>query len=317
MKSTTVGEQIQSIRPAVVDRTLARSLPPEHRSILADLLVHHTLDRVVEWSETQSDRRLFAWIDSVIRERSIEHVLFPLFSSTVSATLDALNEVTDVSPSVRGRLGLLQQQIDLHVGAFAVKSNRSAVHAVDSVDGKIDELIYRLSAQDALTAEHSRSVAMWCSRIAKRLSMTRAEVTLVTRSGLVHDVGKIATPLDILTAPRSLTSEEWEIMKRHTMEGVRIIGAHSELRELTPAVRSHHERYDGMGYPDCLSATDIPLAARIVAVADAFNAMIARRPYRAPLSPSIGIHELKVNRGTQFDPAIVDAMLDVVLQPDV
>jgi HD-GYP domain-containing protein (c-di-GMP phosphodiesterase class II) len=103
-------------------------------------------------------------------------------------------------------------------------------------------------------------------------------------------------------------------MKAHALQGTRMVEKIPELRCFVPPIRFHHERYDGKGYPDGLSSIDIPLHARIVAVADAFNAMIARRPYRAPLSPTAAIEELKRHSGTQFDRVIVEAMIDVILQ---
>jgi HD-GYP domain-containing protein (c-di-GMP phosphodiesterase class II) len=145
------------------------------------------------------------------------------------------------------------------------------------------------------------------------LSFTREETTYAARSGLLHDIGKVKTPASILTAPRALTEQEWAIMKMHALQGTRIVERIPELRVFVPAVRSHHERYDGKGYPDGLIDIDIPLHARVVAVADAFNAMIARRPYRAPLSPAAAIEELKRHSGTQFDRVIVEAMIDVIL----
>ena len=154
---------------------------------------------------------------------------------------------------------------------------------------------------------------MWCWRVAKRLELSRSESYVVTRSGLLHDIGKTMTPIDILTAPRKRTDDEWDVMRRHAAEGEQIVQQSSELHPFAPAVRSHHERFDGRGYPDRLERGFIPFSARIVAVADAFNAMIARRPYRPPLPPTQAIEELKRNSGTQFDPAVVEAMIDVVL----
>ena len=187
---------------------------------------------------------------------------------------------------------------------------------LDELDARIDAFITRLEGKDPLTAEHSRAVGRWSARLARALGLDAADVTYVTRSGLLHDVGKTATPSDILNAPRALSDDEWKIMRDHTAAGEVMIVSVPELRAFAPAVRSHHERLDGKGYPDKMPGSAIPLVARIVSVADCFNAMIGRRPYRLPMPPSRAMEELLRNRGTQFDPEIVDAMIGIVLAPE-
>ncbi len=183
---------------------------------------------------------------------------------------------------------------------------------VDDVDASIATLIDQLEIASPLTAEHSRAVSAWCTRIARTLGLGETQVEFVSRCGLVHDIGKMRTPLEILNAPRGLSPVEWSTMKNHAAEGARVVGDIDLLRPFIPIVRGHHERLDGSGYPDGLRLRAIPLAARIVAVADSFNAMIARRPYRAPLAPNAALEELQRNRETQFDPEIVAAMIGVL-----
>jgi energy-coupling factor transport system substrate-specific component len=142
--------------------------------------------------------------------------------------------------------------------------------------------------------------------------MSAEEIVLASRSGLIHDVGKLKTPADILNAPRALSADEWEIMRAHALIGEGIVLEIPTLRHLSIAVRSHHERLDGKGYPDGTRGLRIPAIARLVSVADSFNAMIGRRAYRKPMPPSIALVELDRHRGTQFDPDIVDAMIDIV-----
>jgi len=301
------------MRREITSRALSRTLPPERRSILADVVTKRTLDRIVEWADERDSVPVFDWVDAVLEDYPQEKRLYSLLPSTVSAAIDVLSEDLPLPAEIRSGLTTLQQSIDMRIGEFCIKRRETELHTIDPVDAKIDELLFRLSAQDSLTAEHSRSVGMWCWRIAKRLNLSRSETYIVTRSGLLHDVGKTATPLEILLAPRKLSMEEWAVMMQHAVEGQQIVERVSELRLFAPAVRSHHERFDGRGYPDGLERASIPFAARIVAVADAFNAMIARRPYRAPLPPTHAIEELKRNSGTQWDPAAVEAMIDVVL----
>jgi putative two-component system response regulator len=129
---------------------------------------------------------------------------------------------------------------------------------------------------------------------------------------MIHDIGKVTTPVEILHAPRKLTDEEWVVMRSHTTAGERIVMEDSGLAQFAPIVRSHHERLDGKGYPDKLRAEDLDLHTRIVTVADCFNAMIGRRPYRPPMSPTRALEQLDANIGTQFDKDVVAAMHEVV-----
>lgn len=183
---------------------------------------------------------------------------------------------------------------------------------VDDIDTSINALFEHLDAAAPLMAEHSRAVSAWCSRLARALDLTEGEIDFVTRGGLIHDIGKMRTPGEILHAPRHLTPDEWIIMQAHAAEGGQIISSVPILRPFVPIVRGHHERLDGRGYPDGLRLGAIPLAARIVSVADAFNAMIGRRPYRAPMAPTDALAELRRNAHTQFDPEIVEAMVRIV-----
>ena len=128
--------------------------------------------------------------------------------------------------------------------------------------------------------------------------------------GWLHDVGKVAVPDAILTKPGRLTDDEWAIMRTHPAVGAELLRHFPELAPACPAVRHHHERYDGTGYPDQLAGEDIPLDARIVAAADAFSAMTADRPYHTPKSIPEAIAELRRCAGTHLDPAVAAALID-------
>jgi HD-GYP domain-containing protein (c-di-GMP phosphodiesterase class II) len=141
------------------------------------------------------------------------------------------------------------------------------------------------------------------------LNLAPDEVERVRHATELRDVGKVAVPDAILAKPGPLRPEEWEFVRRHPVIGERIIDGAPALDRVGPLVRSSHERWDGGGYPDKLSSTDIPLGARIVAVADAFAAMTSRRPYRAARSADEAIEELRACAGTQFDPDVVEAFV--------
>lgn len=172
-------------------------------------------------------------------------------------------------------------------------------------------LVERLDAQDPATAAHGRAVAQWCARIADELRLPRDERVWIARSAHLHDVGKLCVPEELLRAPRALGAAERAAVALHVIEGERLL-AEYDLLDYRDAVRHHHERFDGRGYPDGLRGKTIPLAARIVSVADAYDAMTAQRPYRFPMTPDRALLEIERSRGTQFDPGVVDVMLSVV-----
>ncbi len=170
-----------------------------------------------------------------------------------------------------------------------------------------------VESDDGYTGEHSRSVVELVHAVTDHLNVdpgTRQEMEF---AALLHDVGKISIPKEILHKPAKLTAEEFELMKTHTVEGQFLLDrVGGLLGRIGEVVRSCHERWDGKGYPDGLKGEQIPLAARIVFVCDAYNAMTTDRPYRRALSTEAALEELKANAGTQFDPTIVAALLEVV-----
>lgn len=128
-------------------------------------------------------------------------------------------------------------------------------------------------------------------------------------AALLHDIGKIGTYDDILNKAGKLTDAEYEAIKQHPARGAEMLAPIRQLHDIIPAVRGHHERYDGAGYPDGLKGENIPLAARILAVADTFDSMTAERPYRATLGKARALEEIQRHAGTQFDPVVVEAFL--------
>lgn len=170
-----------------------------------------------------------------------------------------------------------------------------------------------VESDDGYTGEHSRSVVELVHAVTDHLHVdpgTRQEMEF---AALLHDVGKISIPKEILNKPAKLTSEEFELMKTHTVEGQFLLDrVGGLLGRIGEVVRSCHERWDGQGYPDGLAGEKIPLTARIVFVCDAYNAMTTDRPYRSALSTEAALKELEANAGTQFDPTIVAALVEVV-----
>jgi diguanylate cyclase (GGDEF)-like protein/putative nucleotidyltransferase with HDIG domain len=172
----------------------------------------------------------------------------------------------------------------------------------------MESLSATVDARDAYTAGHSRRVQELALAIGRQLGLSQAELDLLGHAALFHDIGKLAIPDRILLKPGSLTETEWEVMQRHADEGARIIDRLGFLDDAVPAIRHHHERWDGQGYPDRLKADEIPLGARIIHVADAFDSMLTDRIYRAARPVDEVIAELRRAAGTQFCPRCVAAL---------
>lgn len=169
----------------------------------------------------------------------------------------------------------------------------------------IRAIVEAIDAKDPYTKGHSARVVEYSMLIGEGLELAKEGLKDLEVSAILHDVGKIGIPDRILSKPVRLTDVEFDYMKKHVQFGAEIIEPIGKLKRLTPNVLHHHERYDGKGYPDGLAAKRIPLFARVIAVADSFDAMTSDRPYRPRLSAEVAIGELRKNAGTQFDPKLV------------
>src|SRR4051794_6216546 len=170
-----------------------------------------------------------------------------------------------------------------------------------------DVLLSVLSERDPVLGEHIDGVAEMCVAVGRRLGIDEGELPALRSAGALHDIGKLAIPDAILSKPGPLTEDEWQFVRRHTVIGERILRAAPALAPVAPLVRSSHEHFDGGGYPDGIAGEQIPLASRIVGVCDAFDAMVASRPYRSPMSEEGALEELRACAGSQFDPMVVAA----------
>lgn len=162
-----------------------------------------------------------------------------------------------------------------------------------------------LALKDAYTGGHGRRVARYTRLIAEAMGLPETEMGAVSEAALLHDLGKIGIPDHILTKPERLTIGEFAVVQKHPAAGAEILRSIPPLRHHAMAVRHHHERYDGSGYPDGLRGTDIPLAARIIAVADAFDAMSSNRSYRRGISADRALNEIAQVAGSHFDPEVI------------
>ena len=171
-------------------------------------------------------------------------------------------------------------------------------------------MTYAIQLRDAELDIHVRGVADLACATAMQLGLSDEGTRMTRETALLHDVGKAAIPDKILSKPGMLDDAEWSVMKRHTIIGERMVSA--TLAPVARLVRSTHERFDGYGYPDGLAGDDIPLISRIVAVCDAYDAIVTGRPYREARDPATAIAELRKCSGTQFDPEIVEACVYVL-----
>ena len=170
-----------------------------------------------------------------------------------------------------------------------------------------------VEADDTYTGEHCKDVVRLALEVARELELDMDRQRTVEFGALLHDIGKIAVPKAIVNKPGKLDPHEWEIIKTHTVEGQRMLErVGGFMGNVGQIVRSHHERWDGGGYPDGLQGQEIPLESRIVSCCDAFNAMTTTRPYRKAMGLTAALAELSEHSGAQFDPAIVDALAAVI-----
>jgi len=169
-----------------------------------------------------------------------------------------------------------------------------------------------IDAKDSYTKGHSDRVAEYSVRIGKKLGLSESELTDIQTMGLLHDIGKIGIPDQILCKSSRLEDEEFAIMKTHTSIGANILASIQSIPGIANGAKYHHERYDGKGYPEGKHGTDIPLEGRIIAVADAYDAMTSNRVYRKHLSMETVISELERGKGSQFDPQLADIMLEII-----
>ncbi|QER41327.1 response regulator [Thermodesulfobacterium sp. TA1] len=183
------------------------------------------------------------------------------------------------------------------------------------------EIIHRLAKaaeyRDEHTGSHIHRISFYCSRIAEAIGLSQSQIEILQYASPLHDIGKLGIPDKILLKPGPLTPKEWEIMKLHTIIGAKILEG-SNIKYLKAAQKIalyHHERWDGKGYPCGLKGKKIPLFARIVAIADVFDALTSNRPYRRALPYDIALQIIKSEKGTRFDPELVDVFLKI--KPDI
>jgi len=297
-------------RRLIVRDTILERVPQAKDSVFGRAFAECFVERVAEAISTDAWTPFLSWVDATYRRHAESLSAREILAAAPSAVADML-DCLEAAPELRDEFRCVALEIATITGNPLCAGDELAT-AFDEVDVALASVAGELRALDPITADHSQAVSVWSGHIAEKLGLSKLDTATVTRGGLIHDIGKTKMSKEILQAARTLTDAEWENMRDHALAGERILAQTPLLRHLCPVVRSHHERFDGLGYPDGLDAQSIPLTARITAVADAFTAMIGTRSYRPAMSPETALHELKRCKGSQFDPNVVNAMIDVV-----
>ena len=199
----------------------------------------------------------------------------------------------------------IRSELEEEVSQKNVENEQMLIHIVRTLAGTID-------AKDKYTKGHSSRVADYSKEIARRFGYSEPELTNIYMMGLLHDIGKIGIPDSVINKNGKLTDEEFELIKKHPVLGGGILRNIKEMPDLAWCARCHHEKYDGTGYPDGFKEEEIPEPARIVAVADAYDAMTSYRSYRDPMPQEKVRSEIKNGIGTQFDPEFAKIMLQMI-----
>jgi HD-GYP domain-containing protein (c-di-GMP phosphodiesterase class II) len=198
-----------------------------------------------------------------------------------------------------------ERELSRHNAALALRNERLFLQAVKSQ-------VTALDVKDNYTARHSAAVALWATDIAHHMALSKHEQNVAHLASLVHDVGKIGVPDEVLNFPGRVSGEAWTLIETHCQNGYKILKTIDQFGELAEVILYHHERFDGSGYPVGLRGEAIPLISRIICAADSYSAMVSDRPYRKALSAEVAKGELRKHAGDQFDPVVVEHFLSVL-----
>jgi HD-GYP domain-containing protein (c-di-GMP phosphodiesterase class II) len=224
-----------------------------------------------------------------------------------SGTLTILRPKLRRGAALRDCLGHLTE-----LACEALRAAEAERRLAETMEASVGSLASLLDLRDGYTGQHSTSVVARCAQVARRMGVTGDELEHLRIAAHLHDLGKIGVPDEILHKPGPLDATEWSIMREHPVWGARALESVPGFRAAARAVRGHHERWDGGGYPDGLAGEAIPVAARIIAACDAYEAMTSTRPYRPALAVTEARERLVSGTGSQFDPAAVWGLLDVL-----
>ena len=265
------------------------------------LEIRRVADRITSDSESGSDRHKTAFVGFITTgaEQSEPSQLLDSVSEALARAKDNPDRIAG-GPAGTGA----REPEALLAGGEENRASREVEAFAEAIEIRDPDLV-----------AHSRAVSRLAALIGSRMALSEEEMNALVTGALLHDIGKIGIADNILYKPGALSVEEYETMKRHTLFGVQVLSSIPELSYTLPVVKHHHERHEGGGYPDGLRGEHIPLAARIVSVADAMDTLTRDRPYRRGRTEKEALREIVRNSGTQFDPKVVWALQEIIGQP--
>ncbi len=235
---------------------------------------------------------------------------YPTYAGTSHELIDSAHEA--LKEAKRNGGGRVESHKDTG-GISQVGETKAKLDYNDTLFlSAIFSLAKAVDARDQYTHKHSEFVAHYAAALGRAVGLAEGDITKLSIAGLLHDIGKIGIPDAILRKPGKLSEEEWGYMERHPVLGADIISNMEGLSNVVSIVLHHHEKYDGSGYPDGMKGEDIPYMARLLAIIDAYHAMVSDRPYREGLPQDVAIAELRKHRATQFDPELVDRFVELL-----
>ena len=275
----------------------------DQQSTSSQIMLRTLVSSLAEAIENSDPEVLLHWARLTRTAHESETILDAVAAACAHVTFAAERFHLD-----SGMLLVFLEIVQARIGELL--GNRDVARADDRP--LIDAVLAMLRARDEATCTHSYATGVWCRRLCEGLALSHATTERIVKAGVLHDVGKIGTPDEILLKPGRLTPDEWTVMERHAAFGAEILSEIPALAPYAPIVRSHHERIDGRGYPDGLAGDEIPFESRVVSVADALHAMVVDRPYRKALSYGDAMEILRQGKGTQWDADVVDVMVPIV-----
>jgi putative nucleotidyltransferase with HDIG domain len=292
---TAVGEKKDELKKVYLDK---------NEGIAGWVSLH---GRPLIVNDVTRDHRFAKKVDSFTGFTTKSVICVPLtIEGEIIGVVEAVNK--------RDEKGFSEKDVHLltslsYSAALAIHKSQLYQNLNDLFLGTVRALSSAIDAKDPYTHGHSSRVSKYSVMIAEELGLSKEEVKKVELAALLHDIGKIGIPERILRKEGKLTEEEYEEIKKHPTVGAEILSSISQLKDVIPAIQHHQERYDGKGYPAGLWNDNIPLYARIISVADTFDAMTSDRPYRKHFPEDVALKEIELNKGLQFDPLCVEAFI--------
>lgn len=271
--------------------------------------------KVIEWALKQGRTVALPDIEEEEETSNNTFVLVPLIAR--DKTIGLLEVIIDAPEGAITRRDMSLLTILSKQAALAIENVKMYEAMKKDQVSIIRALASTVDAKDHYTLGHSQKVSEYSHMIAEELKLPERDREAVKYAGLLHDIGKIALSDEIIKKPSRLTENEFEMVRKHPIVGAKIIKEIDSLAPIVPIVLHHHERFDGKGYPDGLSGEQIPIGARIVFLADAYDTMVSARAYRDMIPPELAISELRKNAGTQFDPKVVDAFIETLRKKEM